>query len=122
MRRSRVPGRIWACSVTCPPKMIRRVALALLSCQGESDRSLKLTRDGTRLTPDVVFLEEGKSMIRAIRSLRVMPSFLVALALMVFASDRARAIAATEDDADDFPRLVAMADFNRDGIVDTVEA
>jgi len=61
-------------------------------------------------------------MIRAIRSLRVMPSFLVALALMVFASDRARAIAATEDDADDFPRLVAMADFNRDGIVDTVEA
>src|SRR5262252_9529847 len=36
MRRSRVPGRIWAWSVTTDsPKAIRNVRLLLLSCQGE---------------------------------------------------------------------------------------
>jgi hypothetical protein len=64
-----------------------------------------------------------EAMIRAIRSLRAMSSFLAASAL-IFApvcAQAANAVASPEDD-DDLPRLVAMADFNRDGIVDIAEA
>src|SRR5260221_3566657 len=38
MRRSRVPGRSWAWSVTrSRPKIVRRLTRLLLSCQGESN-------------------------------------------------------------------------------------